>query len=249
MIVYSELKSDSLEFHEAYAVISMDIEPEFVEPEEYVRERFRVQEQGAKTDEERRMIPEGYCIHMIAAKEDKTNKVVGAIYTNFIPKIGSENTGFALVSYLAVLPEYRRGGIGTRLVEEVIKPNHADSLRITGKPAVGLLFEIEDEGKEEIAGLVRKMGGQPLDIDYYQPSVREGSDEQPMNLWLLPLDKPIKSNEEAKVIKHPAAWIHDMVKSLFVYEYPGPDRSGFKETSKAYQALVSSLKGRNNGGL
>src|SRR3990172_6742659 len=118
MITYLELNSKSPEFGDAYTVISMDIEPEFVEPEDYVRERFRIQEEGAKTAEERRMIPEGYRIHMIAAKEDKTNKVVGAIYTNFIPKIGNEKTGFALASYLAVLPEYRRQGIGKRLVEE-----------------------------------------------------------------------------------------------------------------------------------
>ncbi len=55
-------------------------------------------------------------------------------------------------------------------------------MKITGKPTVGLLFEIEDEGKEPIEHLVLKMGGYPLDIDYYQPSVREGCDEQPMNL-------------------------------------------------------------------
>ena len=35
---------------------------------------------------------------------------------------------------------------------------------------------------------------------------------------------------------------HDLVESLVIDEYPGPDRSGFKETNKAYQAWVSSLK-------
>ena len=249
MITYLELNSKSSEFHEAYEVIGLDIDPEFVEPEDYVRERFRIQEQGAKTRDERRMVPGGYRIHMIASKDDQTGRIVGAIYTNFIPKIGDENRVFALVSYLAVLPEYRRQGIATQLVEAAIKPNHADALRITGKPAASLLFEIEDEGKEPIEGLVRKIGGYPLDIDYYQPTVREGCDEQPMNLWFLPFDQPVRSPEEAKSRTYPVAIIHNMVKSLFIYEYPGLDRSGFKETSKAYQTLVASLKGRQTVGF
>jgi len=244
MITYLELGSKSPEFHESYEVIGLDIDPEFVEPEDYVRERFRIQEEGAKTEDERRLIPNGYRIHMIAAKDDQAGKIAGAIYTNFIPKIGDENRGFALVSYLAVLPDYRRQGIATQLIESAIKPNHADALRITGKPAVGLLFEIENEGKEPIEELVRKMGGWPLDIDYYQPSVREGCDEQPMNLWFMTFDQEITSLEEAKAKNYPVSFIHNMVKSLFIYEYPGQDRAGFKETSKAYQELIRSIGNR-----
>ena len=71
----------------------------------------------------------------------------------------------------------------------------------------------------------------------------KGCDEQPMNLWLMPFDQHIESMREAKARKYPVAYIHDMVKSLFIYEYPGPDRSGFKETSTAYHPLIASLKG------
>lgn len=249
MIKYCELSSTSPGFHDAYDVIGLDIDPEFVEPEEYVRERFRIQADGAKTEDERRMVPEGYRIHLIMAKDDQTNKVVGAIYTNLIPKTGAQKQGFALVSYLSVVPQYRRQGIASGLIEQAIKPNHADALKITGKPAACLLFEIEHEGKEAIQGLVRKMGGYPLDIDYYQPSVREGCDEQPMNLWLLPLNHPIRTREEAKSSSYSVGYIHDMVKSLFVYEYPGQDRSGFKESNKAYQAFIRSLGNRSEIGF
>ncbi len=243
-IQYVNLTHQSPEFDAAYDVISLDIDPEFVEPKLYIRERFRIQEEGAKTDDERRMVPEGYRIRAIAAKDKRTNKVVGAILSDFVPKIGKENRGFALIGYVSVLPDFRRREIGTQLIEEITKRTHDDALKISGKLAVGLLFEIEDEGKEPIERLVRKMGGYPLDIDYYQPSVRAGYDEQQMNLWLFPFDQPIRSPEEAKKKTYPTEYIHDMVKSLFIYEYPGQDRSGFKETSKAYQALIQSLRGR-----
>ncbi len=191
-----------------------------------------------------RTIPEGYRIHMIAALDNKARKVAGAIYSNFIPRIGSENLGFSLITYIAVRPEYRRQGIAMRLADEAIKAAHADSMRAIGKRAVGLLFEIENEGKAPVERLVQKLGGHPLDIDYYQPPVREGCSEQPMNLWLMPFDQPVHSWEEARKKKYPVEFIHDMVKSLFLYEYPGPDRSGFKEDSKPYQRLLCSVKNR-----
>jgi GNAT superfamily N-acetyltransferase len=244
LITYLELNSKSPEFHEAYEVICLDIAPEFVEPEDYIRERFRIQERGAKTEDERRMVPDGYWMRLLVAKDTQTNKIVGAITSNFIPKIGKINSGFALIGFLAVRQDYRRQGMGQRLVEEISKIVDRDSIEVTGKRAVGLLFEIEDEGKEPIEKLVLKKGGYPLDIDYYQPSVREGCNEQPMNLWLIPFDQPVKSPEDAKSRKYPVTFIHDMVRSLFIYEYPGSDRTGFKETSKAYLALVSSLKGK-----
>jgi GNAT superfamily N-acetyltransferase len=243
MTSYYELNSKSPEFSEAYALIMMDIDPEFVEPEEYIRSRFRVQENGAKTDDERRMIPEGYSIRMIVGKDDQNGKIAGVILTNFVPKIGKEWQGFALVGYLAVLPEYRRKGIATRLVDEAKVVADKDSIKVSGKPTFGFLFEIEDEEKDEVEQLVLKLGGYPLEIDYYQPSVREGYPDQPMNLWLLPFSS-IKSLDMARNRQYATQFIHDMVKSLFVYEYPGQDKSGFKEDSKANYALVLSTQGR-----
>lgn len=183
--------------------------------------------------------------HAAACGKGRQNKQDSRCdYQYFIPKIGGLNSGFALIGFLSVVPDYRRQGVGQKLVEEISQAVHQDSKKVTGDPAVGILFEIEDEGKEPIERLVLKMGGYPLDIDYYQPSVREGSDEQPMNLWFIPFEQPVRSIEEARQRTYPAAYIHDMVKSLFIYEYPGQDRAGFKESSKAYQALMASLKGR-----
>jgi GNAT superfamily N-acetyltransferase len=245
MIVYRKLNAKSPEFHEAYEIILQGIDPEFVETEEYLRERFRIQEQGAGTAVERRMMPEGFRIHMIVAIDDQRSQVVGAVYGNFIPKIGMENRGFALVTYVAVRSEYRRRNIGRELLTELTRNIHEDARSTTGRSAFCLLFEIEDEGKREIEHLAQKLGAYPLDIDYYQPSVREGCEEQAMNLWLLPLDQPVRSVEEAKQITFPAGDIHEMVKSLFIYEYPGPRKQGFDFGSVPYQALVRSLNNRS----
>ncbi len=241
---FVKLNSRSPEFHEAYEVISFDIAPEFVEPEDAIHERLRIQDEGARTEKEKRTIPEGYRVHMTAAKDGKTHRLAGAVYSTFIPKIGSRNLGFSLVTYISVRREYRRQGIATDLVKNAAAHAYADALRITGKHAVGLLFEIDDEGKTAAEGLVQKMGGYPLDIDYWQPPVREGCSEQPMNLWMVPLDQTIRSRVEADEMKYPAGYIHDMVRSLFQYEYPGPDRTGFQENSKPYQALLHSLENR-----
>jgi hypothetical protein len=182
---------------------------------------------------------------MIVAIDDQRSQVVGAVYGNFIPKIGMENRGFALVSYVAVHSEYRRKYIGRELLMEVTRAIQEDARSTTGRSVFCLLFEIEDKGKLEIEHLAQKLGAYPLDIDYYQPSVREGCEEQAMNLWLLPLDQPVRSVEEATQITFPAGDIHEMVKSLFIYEYPGPKKQGFDFGSVPYQALVRSLNNRS----
>lgn len=249
MIGYRELASTSPEFGAAYRVIASEMAPEFLEPEDYIRARFRAQEHLAAEKNGRYRAPEGYRVHMLAAIDDDTPGVVGAVYGSFIPRIGVEVRGFGLVSYLAVTLDRRGMGVGRRLLEEFLKAIQEDASNQTDKAAFALVFEIEKHDKTDMERLVKKLGGYPLDIDFYQPSVREGRGEQQMNLWLLSLEHRLEPPREARQVQYPAEFIHRMVKSLFVYEYPGPTREGFRDDSKPYRALVRSLEGRTEVGF
>lgn len=244
MISYREVSGASPELGAAYQVIASEMDPEFLEPEECVRARFHEQEHLAEEETRRDRVPEGYRVHMFAALDEDTHAVVGAVYGSFIPRIGTEIRGFGLVSYLAVAHEYRGMGIARRLLEHFLDAIRADASHHTGQAAFALLFEIEKHGKSDMERLVRRLGGHPLDIDFYQPSVREGCREQQMNLWLLPLERQIGSPREAQQLKYPAEFIHRLVTSLFVYEYPGPAEDVFRQDSTPYRALMRSLEGR-----
>ena len=249
MISYREVAGTSPEFDAAYQVIASEMDPEFLEPEDDVRTRFQIQEHG-QTEEESRFQPtEGYRVHMIAAVDDDECLVVGAVCGSFIPRIGAEARGFGLVSYLAVTLDRRGKGVGRRLLEEFLRVVQEDASSHTNRAAFALVFEIERQDKTDIERLVKKLGGYPLDIDFYQPSVRKGYDEQRMNLWLLPLEHEVRTPQEARRVRYPAEFIHRMVTSLFVYEYRGPTKERFRNDRKPYLALVRSLEGRAEVGF
>jgi GNAT superfamily N-acetyltransferase len=241
-----DLTHDSPLFDKAYDVFGLDIPPEFLETREFLKNRLRVRDEGPKSQREKILLQDGYTIHLIAAKAG--SKIAGAVYGHLISKIsGGRSVGF--VTYIAVLPEYRRHGIGTRLVEELRNRVDKDALRMTGQPVMGIVFEIEQEGKEEIKGVIRKSHAAPLDIVYYQPALRGETSAERMDLWFLPLDQPASSADEKTARKYPADVVVSMATNLLTMEYVGPDLKGFDPGSKPMTEFLKSVGSRSECGM
>jgi ribosomal protein S18 acetylase RimI-like enzyme len=156
---FIELTHTSSEFDAAYDIFRLEISPKFLETKEFLRNRFRVRDEGPKSKKEKILVQDGYTLHLIVAKEG--NKVLGVIYGHLISKIDADNKAVGFVTYIAVLPEYRRKGIGIMLIAELKKRIEQDATNITGKPVVGTVFEIEEHGKTEIKRFLQKHGGWP----------------------------------------------------------------------------------------
>lgn len=227
----------SPEFDEAYEVISRDIPPEYIETKDFLRNRVRVRDERPKTGKEKLLLQDGYTLHLIAARQD--DKIVGTIYGHLISKITSENKAVGFVTYLAVHPEFRRCGIGTGLINELQRVVEQDSLRMTGRSIFGMVYEIEEEGKEKIKATVRKLGAKPLDIVYFQPALRPGYQPERMNLWFQPITS-LSPGQATPFVLSPDI-IHDVVRNILVMEYVGPEIRGFDLNSKPYTAFLESL--------
>ncbi len=244
---FINLKHFSPEFDAAYDVISRDISPEFLETREFLKNRLRVRDEGPKSDREKLLVQDGYTLHMIAAVQEE--KVVGAIYGHLISNIGTKNRAIGFVTYITVLPEVRRQGIATRLIEELKKKVKEDAIRITGRPIIGMVFEIEEEGKEAIKGCVSKLPGWPLDIVYYQPALRPEYQPEQMNLWYQSCEPEVATEASAKKLKVPTNIVTSIVRNMLVMEYVGPEMKGFDLNSKPYTEFIKSLGERQEIGF
>ena len=78
-----------------------------------------------------------------------------------------EIDGWLYGEHLAVEPELRNGGIGSRVVEKFVKA-----------PGMPVVFEVEPEGATKMAsrriGLYRRLGFVLNDYDYLQPPLNKG---------------------------------------------------------------------------
>ena len=211
-INFVELAHDSPEFDAAYDVISQDIPPEYLETREFLKNRLRVRDEGPKQLQERLLLQDGYTLHLIAAMEG--GRVIGSIYGHLISSITNENRAIGFVTYITVLPEYRRRGIATSLIGALHKTVDDDSLRLTDRPVFGIVYEIEEQGKEEIKTTVSCLGAKPLDIVYYQPALRLGYEPEGMNLWFQPC--PALSSEQAIGFTLSAQVVRDIVRNMLV---------------------------------
>jgi len=242
-----ELTHESPEFDAAYDVIAYDISPEFLETKEFLKYRLRVRDKGPKSTQDKILLQDGYTLHLIAAVQN--GKVVGSLYGHLIAKIGPENRGIGFVTYITVHPEQRRQGIGTRLIDAFRKRANEDAHLITGRQIIGLVFEIEEEGKEAIKDCVSKIHALPLDIVYYQPALRQGYEPEQMNLWYLSCEPELTTEAAAKTFKLPSAIVTSIVRNMLVMEYVGPEMKGFDLTSKSYTEFIKSVGNRQEIGF
>ena len=129
------------------------------------------------------------------------------------------------------------------------KTVNQDSLRITWHPIIGMVFEIKEEGKEEIKGVVRKHHSWPLNIVYYQPALRTGYEPEQMNLWYQSCDPEVATEAAAKTFNLSANTVASLVRNMLVMEYFGPEMKGFDLTSKSYTEFIKSVGNRQEIGF
>ena len=239
-----ELTHGSPEFDQAYAILSSDIAPEFMETAEFLRNRLRVRDQGPKTEAEKILLPQGYTLHLIAAVQD--GKVLGAVYGHLIADIGPDNQGIGFVTYVAVHQECRKQGIGTMLLKALKTRVNEDALLLCNKPIIGMVYEIEEAGKEAIKGCVSRLNARPLDVVYYQPAVRSGHGPERMDLWYQPCGPGLSAGKAAGTFKLPADLVISIVRNMLVKEYVGPEMKGFDLASEPYTKLLRSIGKRKS---
>jgi len=153
------------------------------------------------------------------------------------------------VSYVAVLPDYRRQGIGVRLLEEMRRKVDQDSVQITSRPILGMVYEIEREGKRDIKGVMHKLHGWALDIAYWQPGLHVGSPPEAMQLWFQPFEPLVATDEDAAKLTFPANLIESIVRNILVMEYVGPELRGFDLASRPFTDFRKSILGKSHIGF
>ncbi len=146
----------SPEFDAAYDVMSREIPPEFLETRDFLRNRLRVRDEGPKRGHEHLLVQDGYTLHLIAAVCEQ--KVIGAIYGHLISRITDGNMSAGFVTYVSLHANYRRRGIGTRLIRVLQSTIENDAIRMTGKSIFGMVYEIEEAGKEDMKKTVSTFG-------------------------------------------------------------------------------------------
>ncbi len=242
---YIHLTHLSPEFDAAYDVMSREIPPEFLETRDFLRNRLRVRDEGPKRSQEHLLVQDGYTLHLIAAVYEQ--KVTGAIYGHLISRITSGNMSAGFVTYVGVRANYRRRGIGTRLIKALQSTIENDAIRMTGKSIFGMVYEIEEIGKTDIKKTVNTFGAQPLDIVYYQPALRPGYPAERLNLWFQPV--PPLSSEQSSHFSLRADIVRGLVRNLLVMEYVGPGIKGFDLSSASYSAFLESVQGKSTIGF
>lgn len=234
-----DLTHGSPEFDQAYDVLRSDIAPEFMETAEFLRNRLRVRDQGPKTEAEKILLPQGYTLHLIAAVQD--GKVRGAVYGHLIAEIGPDNQAIGFVTYVAVRPERRRQGIGTMLLNELKTRVNEDALSLCNKPIMGMVYEIEESGKEAIKGCVGRLNAACLDVVYYQPAVRSGYGPERMDLWYQQCGPELAAGTTAGTFALPADLLISIVRNMLGKEYVGPEMKGFDPAGEPYTKFLRSV--------
>ena len=242
---FLHLRHDSLEFDPAYDLICAGIEPPFLETREFLRNRLRVRDEGPGTEQERMLVQDGYSLHLIVARDG--SRTIGAIYGHLIGRITEENRAVCFVTYIAVHPRFRRRGIGRALIQALLRAVGEDAARSAGKPLFGVVYEIEEERKEEIKAVVSGLGARPLELVYHQPALRLGYEPERMQLWFQPI--PRLAPRESAFFALDRNIVHDMVRNLLAMEYVRPEMRGFDLSSRPYALFLESIRSRSTVGF
>jgi GNAT superfamily N-acetyltransferase len=215
-----------------------------METAEFLRNRLRVRDEE-RAEEQKLLLPQGYTLHLIAALQD--GKVLGAVYGHLIADIGPDNQGVGFVTYVAVHRSHRKQGIGTMLLKALKRRVNEDALTLCNKPIIGMVYEIEEAGKEAIKGCVSRLNARPLDVVYYQPAVRPGYGPERMDLWYQPCGPELSADTGTFTL--PAELLISIVRNMLVKEYVGPEVKGFDPAGEPYMKFLRSIGKRKEIGF
>jgi ribosomal protein S18 acetylase RimI-like enzyme len=164
--------------------------------------------------------------HLLVATRNE--KVVGLISGTYL---GNVNVG--VIGYLAITPEARSQGAGTRLRYMLRRRFERDAERLTGQPLDAIIGEVSDDNP-----WLRKLARRPtvliLDFPYYQPRLK--AEDQPLrfHLYYESMDRPRRSL--------PASEVKQILYTVWrrIYRVARPlDRASFR-------AMLRALEGRRS---
>jgi len=239
-----EYSKDYLRAHE---ITNTGIPEEFVETPEFLWDRLRIKEQGARTREDKALMPKGYDLHLIVAKDTTNGEVVGAGLGSSLPLTPMRGS-VGLLCYAAVDPKYQGRGIHKRLSVERYKKIEEDSQNFN-LPLLGYVAEVEFDNHEE-ATMLRKNGFQRLDVDFMQPGIDAEKGVNAMyppekiQLFYRPAPNGV-TPEMARHVRFSPDLIRAIGRAIFRKEYV---ENPLKD-SIPYQMYLESIEGRDSIGF
>lgn len=139
------------------------------------KERVRLSEWRGTMLEQKNQLATDVTWHLLVSEID--GRVVGLASGTYLG-----NVNLAMVGYLAIAPEVRALGIGTRLRARLRKLLERDARRITGRPLAAILGEVSP-GNPWLATLARRPSVLVLDFPYYQPRMYVDDEPSPFMLY------------------------------------------------------------------
>jgi len=165
--------------------------------------------------------------HLFAA--ERGARTVGAATGTYL---GHVNVG--LVGYVALAASVRSQGVGPRLRWALRLAFERDARRLRGSALRAVIGEVAPENPW-LRRLVAQ-GAIPLDVPYYQPSVRPGHPAVPLVLYYQPMVAPRSSL--------PAAEVRRLLYAIWRRAY----RVDRPLTQPAFRKMLRSLAGRERIG-
>lgn len=166
--------------------------------------------------------------HLVVA--ERGSALLGAATGSYL---GSVNVG--LIGYIAVANADRSRGLGPRLRRRLTEAFARDARRITSRPLAALVGEVESDNPW-LRHLVRRQGVIPLDIPYYQPSLRGRRPPVALVLYYQPLARPRRSL--------PSGEVRRLLYALWRRPYRVPRPLG----RPAFRRMLRALEGRRQVG-
>lgn len=167
--------------------------------------------------------------HLIIA-EDSEGSVLGLVSGTYL---GNVNVG--VIGYLAIAPESRSAGLGSRLRARLRGACERDALRIAGRPLAAIIGEVSPDNPW-LRTLRTREGVIVLDLPYFQPRLRESDVPSPFALYYESRGRQRK--------RIPVPELRRILYAIWrrIYRIPRPlDRPAFR-------AMMRALQGRRTVG-
>lgn len=162
--------------------------------------------------------------HLMVAEQD--GQVVGLASGTYL---GNVNIG--IIGYLAMSPDIRSKGIGSRLRKHLRRRFESDALRLAGEPLAAIIGEVSSTNPW-LRRLAKREHVLLLDFKYYQPSLYEGDKPSPFVLYY----ESLRGIRQSIPVTELRRILYTMWRRSYRVSRPLDD--------PAFRAMLRSLEGR-----
>lgn len=166
--------------------------------------------------------------HLVVAEAD--GRLVGLASGTYL---GNVNIG--IIGYLAMSPDIRSKGIGTRLRMHLRRRFERDAMRVAEEPLEAIIGEVS-VSNPWLRRLAKRRNVLLLDFRYYQPSLYEGDKPSPFVLYYESLRR-----ERSHI---PVSELRRILYTMWRRSY----RVSRPLDDPAFRAMIRSLDGRRSVG-